>query len=146
MAEEIGDGTLGTPIPGDGAGPSRPSRRPNATILRTLTFTQNVSAAVFSVFIPMHLASPIAAAFGGIGAADQVLVCRISLTAVRPHTNTRSSLHENTTSQLNLWQSTLRSVYTSPHHSQSDYIQHTTLVAHLPKPFIYHQATSSFPS
>jgi hypothetical protein len=75
MAEEIGDGTLGTPIPGDGAGPSRPSRRPNATILRTLTFTQNVSAAVFSVFIPMHLASPIAAAFGGIEAADQVLVC-----------------------------------------------------------------------
>lgn len=79
MAEEIGDETLGAPTPGDGAGPSRPSRRPNATILRTLTFTQNVSAAVFSVFIPMHLASPIAAAFGGIGAADQVLVCSISL-------------------------------------------------------------------
>lgn len=75
MTEGIGEGTLGTPIAGEGAGPSRPRRGPNATILRTLTFTQNVSAAVFSVFVPMHLASPIAAAFGGIGAADQVLVC-----------------------------------------------------------------------
>ena len=75
MTEGIGESTLGVPVPGEEAGPSRPSRRPNATILRALTFTQNISAAVFSVFVPMHLASPIAAAFGGVGAADRVLVC-----------------------------------------------------------------------
>ena len=74
MTEDIGEGTLGVPVPDDNAGPSRPTRRPNATILRTLTFTQNVSAAVFSVFVPMHFASPIAAAFGGSAAADKVLV------------------------------------------------------------------------
>jgi hypothetical protein len=74
MAEDIGESTLGVPVPENDAGPSRPSRKPNATILRTLTFTQNVSAAVFSIFVPMHLASPIAAVFGGSAAADQVLV------------------------------------------------------------------------
>lgn len=74
MTEDIGEGALGVPVPGMDSGPSRPNRRPNATILRTLTFTQNVSAAVFSVFVPMHLASPIAAAFGGSAAADKVLV------------------------------------------------------------------------
>jgi hypothetical protein len=75
MAEGAEEGTLGVPEPGNDAGPSRPHRRPNATILRTLTFTQNISAAVFSIFVPMHLASPVAAAFGGLGAADRVLVC-----------------------------------------------------------------------
>jgi hypothetical protein len=74
MAEGAEEGTLGVPEAGNDAGPSRPSRGPNATILRTLTFTQNISAAVFSVFVPMHLASPVAAAFGGIRAADRVLV------------------------------------------------------------------------
>ena len=78
MTEDIGEGTLGVPMPGNDAGPSRPNRRPNATILRTLTFTQNVSAAVFSIFVPMHLTSPIAAAFGGSAAADRVLVSFLS--------------------------------------------------------------------
>lgn len=51
----------------------RRHRSPNLTVLRVLTFTQNTSALVFSVFLPIH-ASPIAAAFGGISAADKVLV------------------------------------------------------------------------
>jgi hypothetical protein len=33
-------------------------------------------------------------------------------TVICPHTDAHSSLHVNITSQLNLWQSTLRSVYT----------------------------------
>lgn len=78
MNQDLGNSALGTPAPDDEAGPSKRPSRPNATILRTLTFTQNVSAAVFSVFVPMHLASPVAAAFGGIGAADNVLVCPYS--------------------------------------------------------------------
>lgn len=116
MVEGIGNGTLGTPIPGEGAGPSRPRGRPNATILRTLTFTQNVSAAVFSVFIPMHLASPIAAAFGGIGAADRVLVCHVySIFDWNLRTDGDSLLQENITSRLNHSSFTLQLVYTSPH-------------------------------
>lgn len=75
MRQEVGDGALGTSAPDDEAGPSRRHSRPNATILRTLTFTQNASAAVFSIFVPMHLASPVVAAVGGLGAADRVLVC-----------------------------------------------------------------------
>jgi hypothetical protein len=75
MAHDFREGTVGGSVPETEAGPSRPRRGgPNATILRTLTFTQNVSAAVFSVFVPMHLASPVAAAFGGSEAADKVLV------------------------------------------------------------------------
>ena len=74
MARSVGDGAFGTPTPQDKAGPSRPTRRPNATILRTLTFTQNVSAAAFSIFVPMHLASPLVAAIGGLGAANKTMV------------------------------------------------------------------------
>ena len=74
MLEKAADNALGTPMAEDDAGPSRPHRRPNATILRTLTFTQNVSAAVFSIFVPMHLASPLLAAVGGLGAANKTMV------------------------------------------------------------------------
>lgn len=52
------------------AGPSLP----NTSILRVLTNTQNASAAVFGVFFTAHLAAPIAAAFGGLEAADNVMV------------------------------------------------------------------------
>jgi hypothetical protein len=54
--------------------PTRKLPKPNATILRVLTFTQNTSALVFAVFVPMHLASPVVAAFGGLPMADKALV------------------------------------------------------------------------
>lgn len=42
--------------------------------MRVLTHTQNASAAVFSAFMGIHLAAPIAASVGGIAAADGVMV------------------------------------------------------------------------
>lgn len=54
------------------------SSLPNTSILRVLTNTQNASAAVFGVFFTAHLAAPVAAAFGGLAAADNVMVCLYS--------------------------------------------------------------------
>lgn len=53
----------------DVPGPSR-----GGQYLRLLTGVQNTSALVFSVFLTVHLASPIAAAIGGIKSADRTLV------------------------------------------------------------------------
>ena len=58
------------------AGPSRlrsliPAR---GSVLRVLTITQTSSALVFSVFVSVHLVAPIAAAVGGINAADRTMV------------------------------------------------------------------------
>ena len=46
----------------------------SGTVLRVLTSTQNCSALVFSIFLGVHLASPILASVGGITAADNTLV------------------------------------------------------------------------
>lgn len=50
----------------------------SGTVLRVLTATQNCSALVFSVFVGIHLVSPLAAAVGGLSAADNALVSSLS--------------------------------------------------------------------
>lgn len=63
------------PTPSDrGRAPPAPRTPASGTLLRVLTHTQNASAAVFSVFMGIHLAAPIAAGIGGTGAADGVMV------------------------------------------------------------------------
>lgn len=52
----------------------RPGTSTTGTILRVLTNTQNASALVFGTFLTIHLAAPLAAAVGGLGAADGVMV------------------------------------------------------------------------
>lgn len=47
---------------------------PSGTVLRVLTSTQNCSALIFSIFLGVHLASPILASVGGITAADNTLL------------------------------------------------------------------------
>jgi hypothetical protein len=56
----------------------------SGTVLRVLTCTQNCSALVFSVFLGVHLASPLLASVGGINAADNTLV-RTSLLSADCH-------------------------------------------------------------
>ncbi|WOO81617.1 uncharacterized protein LOC62_03G005140 [Vanrija pseudolonga] len=46
----------------------------SGTLLRVLTHTQNASAAVFGVFLTVHLAAPIAAAVGGLAGADGAML------------------------------------------------------------------------
>lgn len=43
-------------------------------MIRVLTATQNTSALVFSSFLVIHLASPLAAAVGGGSLADKTMV------------------------------------------------------------------------
>lgn len=63
------------PIPRRGSAAGGPKSIPNTSILRVLTNTQNASAAVFGIFFATHLAAPVAAAVGGLAAADNVMVC-----------------------------------------------------------------------
>ena len=65
------------------AGPSstpshRPDRPISSQVLRILTATQNTSALVFSAFLGVHLASPLAAAFLGGSGADKTMVRSLS--------------------------------------------------------------------
>lgn len=53
---------------------SLPSPPTSGSIIRLLTSTQNCSALVFSVFLGVHLVSPIAATLGGTSLADNTLV------------------------------------------------------------------------
>lgn len=72
--------------PGSSAGSSSylPTK---GKMLRVLTATQNTSALVFSVFLGVHMVSPIVAAVGGIQAADRTMVSvsvpSLSLLAMR---------------------------------------------------------------
>ncbi|TXT15769.1 hypothetical protein VHUM_00272 [Vanrija humicola] len=50
------------------------SQPASGTLLRVLTHTQNASAAVFGVFLTVHLAAPLAAAVGGLSGADGAMV------------------------------------------------------------------------
>lgn len=79
------------------AGPSLP----NTSILRVLTNTQNASAAVFGVFFTAHIAAPIAAAFGGLEAADNVMVGYFQLHVPGLELTIRS-LDESSTSRSRL--------------------------------------------
>ncbi|KAK4690032.1 hypothetical protein P7C73_g37, partial [Tremellales sp. Uapishka_1] len=56
--------------------PSSPGRYlpSQGQFLRLLTGLQNTSAVTFSVFLGVHLAAPLAATFGGLGAADKTLL------------------------------------------------------------------------
>ncbi|WVQ93497.1 hypothetical protein IAU59_000571 [Kwoniella sp. CBS 9459] len=49
-------------------------REMKASVLRTLTMTQNTSAMVFSVFMVAHLASPVVAVFAGMSGADKTMM------------------------------------------------------------------------
>ncbi|KAL1410749.1 hypothetical protein Q8F55_001691 [Vanrija albida] len=62
--------------PAPPAPPAAPAPRPPAsgTLLRVLTHTQNASAAVFGVFLGVHLAAPLAAAVGGLSGADGAML------------------------------------------------------------------------
>ncbi|KAL7424658.1 hypothetical protein Q5752_000342 [Cryptotrichosporon argae] len=65
------------PAPLDAPSPAvapPPPARWRPTLLRVLTHTQTASAAVFAVFTAAHLASPLAAALGGIRAADKTMM------------------------------------------------------------------------
>jgi hypothetical protein len=55
-------------------GEAPPGRSRGGQFLRLCTGVQNTSALVFSVFLTVHLASPLAAALGGISLADKTLV------------------------------------------------------------------------
>ncbi|GMK59588.1 hypothetical protein CspeluHIS016_0801940 [Cutaneotrichosporon spelunceum] len=64
---------MGTDV--DANNPARTPRKPaSGTLLRVLTHTQNASALAFSVFMGIHLAAPLAAAFGATQAADNVML------------------------------------------------------------------------
>ncbi|ORX35225.1 hypothetical protein BD324DRAFT_652367 [Kockovaella imperatae] len=54
--------------------PPSPRRNLRGQVLRVLTFTQNSSALVFSVFLGVHLASPLSAAIGGSSLADKTMM------------------------------------------------------------------------
>ena len=64
-------------MPDDSGRRPRPSVLPSrGQVLRVLTATQNSSALVFSVFLGVHLASPLSAALGGSTWADKTMVRR----------------------------------------------------------------------
>lgn len=63
--------------------PPKPSPPASGTLLRVLTHTQNASAAVFGLFLTVHLAAPIAAAVGGLAGADGAMVSSRAVSARR---------------------------------------------------------------
>ncbi|KAK8861667.1 hypothetical protein IAR55_002490 [Kwoniella newhampshirensis] len=74
---------MSTPTPGDHSATPQEASTPvsdrryvptRSQVLRVLTLTQNTSAMVFSIFLVPHLASPIAAVFGGLQVADKTMM------------------------------------------------------------------------
>jgi hypothetical protein len=60
--------------PAGSPAPCTPSPSSSGRVLRVLTGVQNTSALVFSVFVGVHLVSPVVAAIGGASVADKSLV------------------------------------------------------------------------